>query len=364
MTTDYQKAPAQAGLKEIALAIMVSIMLFVASAAALFIIDINNPKSLFGDDMSGMLLPAPAPVDGPTVLPTTPPEPEAEEAEQGEFDGNVLNILLLGLDASTERYVTMGSFRTDTIMLLAINFDAGKVDVISVPRDSCTEVPVPESMRAIYGSDMKLTRVNEAFTIGGGFAGEGFENTVRAVSALLGGLRIDYYAAFDMNVVKDVVDAMGGLYYDVDINVSIAGRYVHKGYQLLTGQQVLDYARVRKGYGGDLKRIDRQQRIVLEAVKQLKDNGKIHDIPEYYNAVSEHVHTDLSVKQLAALALFAGGLDMESDVERHTLATVPVTIYGKSMYEIPEEEKVQLLTGIFGASAAVRRAEEEALPVS
>lgn len=83
---------------------------------------------------------------------------------------------------------------------------------------------------------------------------------MNTVSYLLG-VPVDYYVGFGMNVVKEVVNAMGGVDYDVDISFTLNGRETVEGYQHMDGQQVLDYCRWRKGGRGDIDRIDRQQRI-------------------------------------------------------------------------------------------------------
>ncbi|MCG8499663.1 MAG: LCP family protein, partial [Firmicutes bacterium] len=200
----------------------------------------------------------------------------------------------------------------------------------------------------------RKTRINEAFSVGGKFKMQGFENTMDTVEVLLGGIPVNYYMAVDMTVVKEIIDITGGLYYDVDIHVKICGREVQKGYQKLTGQQALDYARVRKGYGTDIARMDRQQRIVMAVVEQLKERGKILKIPEYYDAISEKSYTNLSTEQLAALALFANKLDLEESMDRHTVPTVGLPLIDKkSMLGIKQKEFAALVKEIYGVDIPI-----------
>jgi LCP family protein required for cell wall assembly len=143
-------------------------------------------------------------------------EPPVEEYR---FDEKRLNLLLLGLDASVERYEVMRAFRTDTIILISIDFENQEVYMISIPRDSYVKIPGRKNR----------DRINSAFVWGGGFDGGGFERTIETVSDFLGGVPIHYYAAVDMNVFKEIIDIMGGVMFDVDVPVKMAGRRIENG---------------------------------------------------------------------------------------------------------------------------------------
>ena len=276
---------------------------------------------------------------------------EEEEPVSAEIDpllenpfqfSDRVNFLFLGLDASVERYETMGSFRTDTIMLISVDFDENKVDIISIPRDSYVKIPGRE----------KREKINAAFARGGGFKGKGFEKTIETVSHFLGGIPIQYYIGIDMNVVKDVVDIMGGVDYDVDLRVRIGDRVLEKGFQHLSGQQVLDYARTRNTAKGDIDRIDRQQKIVLAIFKELKSTKQILKLPQYYTTVMERVHTNMDIKQIAGLALFAVNLELE-DINRHTIPGGFLNMDKISYWGIHEWKKKELIKEIFGVDIEI-----------
>ena len=253
-----------------------------------------------------------------------------------------VNFLFLGLDASVERYETMGSFRTDTIMLISVDFDESKVDIISIPRDSYVKIPGRE----------KREKINAAFARGGGFKGKGFDKTIETVSHFLGGIPIQYYIGVDMNVVKDVVDIMGGVGYEVDLRVRIGDRVLEKGFQHLNGQQVLDYARTRNTAKGDIDRVDRQQRIVLAIFNELKSTKQLLKLPQYYTTVMERVHTNMDIKQIAGLALFAVNLELE-DIHRHTIPGDFLNMDKISYWGIHERRKKELIKEIFGVDIEI-----------
>lgn len=321
---------------------------------------------MFLDPMSAFDPPAPAPVLTPppalTVAPGEPtPEPtptlSPEELLQMEADmefmKNRVNILLLGWDQSPEREDEdsalyrdeNNNYRSDVIMLFTADFDTGAVDLISIPRD--TYAP-------IYNTKGRW-KINAAFAKGGSAEGEGFEYAMHTVSDLLG-VPIDHYAGVDMSGLKAVVDAMGGVDYDVDVRIELNGRVLEEGYQHLDGQQVLDYCRARKGITGtnskgansDVGRADRQQRMLFAIFEQLKSTNQLVNIPSIYASVKDKVHTNLNSEQIAALAVFAMKLDME-DLDRHTLDGEYVNdVYNASFYVLRNKELQALVKEVFG----------------
>lgn len=298
---------------------------------------INNPKELFEN-----------PVEN-TISNKSNEQNAANDEEEidpllkdpYQFSDRV-NFLFLGLDANERRYKTMGAFRTDTIMLISIDFDDEKVDVISIPRDSYVEIPGRKNRE----------KINAAFVRGGGFKGQGFEKTMETVSKFLGGIPINYYVGVDMNVVIDIVDIMGGVDYDVDVKVRVDNRVIEEGFQRLNGQQVLDYARFRKTRMGDIDRVGRQQKIVLAIFNQLKSTNQILKLPRYYTAVMERVHTNLDIKQIAGLALFGAKIELE-DIQFHTIPGEFLDMDSISYWGIDEYKKKELIKEIFGVEIEI-----------
>lgn len=321
--------------------IIIGIILFAVAYGIYSIYQINNPEILFNNSSNeNKEVLEKTSGDDNKIVKTEPlfsKDSESEQEEPYKFQSERVNILLLGIDASTERYETMKSFRTDTIMLASINFNSKMAQIISIPRDSYVEIPGQEQRE----------KINAAFARGGGFQGKGFEKTMQTVSHFFGGIPIDHYVAVDMNVVKEIIDIMGGLDYEVDVEVSIAGRTLKKGFQHLNGQQVLDYARTRHTGRGDIDRIDRQQRVVLAIFDQLKSTKQISKIPEIYSAVMDKVHTNMNLKQIAALALFGAKLEREN-IKTYTVPGGFINLGGISYWGVDQYKKKELVSEIFG----------------
>ena len=291
--------------------------------------------------------PSPSPDATQTPEPTLSPYDLLLSQADLEFMKNRVNILVLGIDESIERS-HWGTFRTDTMILLSVNFETKEVDMISLPRDSYVW---------IYGGDVR-DKINSAFASGGGYNKRGFEYTMNTVSMVLGGVPVNHYVCFDMNVVKEVVNALGGLHYDVDVDVSMGGRKIKKGYQYMDGQMVLDYCRQRKG-DSDISRTDRQQRMILAIFDEVKKTGQIQDIPAIYSAVTGNIYTDLTLKQIASLSFFALDIDL-ANIERHTLPGGFLNIDGTSFWGVNQSQTQKLVKDIFGVNIKVSETDDVA----
>ena len=334
------------------LIIMVIVLALLAIAAIFalkFYTDINNPENLFESTLpEGTPAPVkstPAPADE-EAQPSPTPDQESLLSGQAdaEFMSNRTNILLLGIDESTERE-NWGTFRTDTMILVSIDFSNNDVCMVSIPRDSY--VKIYNANGSVANPSDPYSKINNAFSEGGGAQKKGFEYSIATVEKLMG-VKIGYYCGFNMNVVKEVVNAMGGVDYEIDIEVKMNGRELHPGMQHLDGQGVLDYCRQRKG-SSDIARIDRQQRMLTAILKQLKDTDQIANIPSIYSAVEANIMTNLSIKQISSLALVALRMDM-SQLSRYTLEGKAMDISGRDCYCLYVSRIEKIVREVWGQS--------------
>lgn len=356
-------------VKVILIALLAAVLIC-AAAIGIFYIRINNPSNVF-DHMRE----TPAPVDiEPTAAPETPvptlaaatiapteaaeptPEPTPTPLSEAELESmadlsfmkNRVNILVLGIDRSEER-LESNSFRSDTIIMVTVNFKTGDVDMISFPRDSY--VKLYNKKGELIDPLDPYNKINEAFSRGGMMKKGGYQSEMNTVSALLGGIPVNYYVSFDMTAVKEIVNAMGGVDYDVDIEVRMNGRELHPGMQHLDGQGVLDYCRQRKG-SSDTARADRQQRMLKAIFNQMKSTGQIANLPKIYKAVSDCIETDLSFEQICALSLVAVRMDAEQ-LDRHMIAGRFARLYGRDVWLVDRKKLTELIKEVFNVNAEI-----------
>ncbi len=270
------------------------------------------------------------------------------------FANERVNILLLGIDSSYEREAkSTGAYRSDTMILLSLDFINNKVYMLSIPRDTFTHIygkKAPSHYNSSKPYDDRA-RINTAFTLGGGEKKKGFEYAERTVSELLGGVKIQYYVGIKMNAVKDVVDALGGVDYKVDVEVKMGGRVIHKGQQHLNGQQVLDYCRQRKE-SSDPVRTDRQRKMILAILNQLKTKGTIMDIPKVYDALKDGIYTDMNLQQIIALTLYIKDFDLGTVKSEHVPGNF-LNISGTSLWGISQRKLSNLAQEWFGVNRRV-----------
>lgn len=190
----------------------------------------------------------------------------------------------------------------DTILLLIFDHTAQAVRTLSINRDTMTEMPVlgigGKQAGTYYG------QIALSHTYGSGLE-DSCENTRSAVSALLGGLHIDYYVAMHMDAIGILNDAVGGVTVEVEDDFSAAGVEIPTGRTTLFGQQAIDFVRYRQGVGDQLNisRMERQLDYIEGFFDSLRStlakNSNI--VADIYGAAAEYLVTDCSATVLSSM---------------------------------------------------------------
>ncbi|ABR46452.1 cell envelope-related transcriptional attenuator [Alkaliphilus metalliredigens QYMF] len=252
-------------------------------------------------------------------------EKDNREKEGMDENRNVVKILLLGVDSSEVREGRAMGYRSDAIMIASMDLDAKNVKLVSIPRDSYTDVP---------GNDNK-DKINHAMAFGGGPRNKGNQYAVEAVEGLLD-INIDYYLTMDLDAVKDIVDTIGGVTVDVERSMDSGGIRIEKGEQKLDGQQVLAYLSNRNAPTGDFARIEQQQKFMKALFQQTKEKGKFSDVLPLYLKMQSKIFTNLEIDQMGALLLFLKSVQSEN-IELFTLRGEGMIIDGIYYIDIDED---------------------------
>lgn len=200
------------------------------------------------------------------------------------------NILLLGVDDGDSEH-SDGPKRSDTMIVASINVDDGKVNLLSIPRD--TKVTIPGHK----GSE----KAAHAFFYGGS------ELAVRTVEDLLQ-IRIQHSVVIDWQAFIKTVDALGGVDLYVENNMHYVDPYANleinltKGYQHLDGNQSGQYVRFRSDELGDIGRVQRQQRFLKALTKQTLQFGNLWKLPSVIHIMDQYVTTDIAGIDMIKLA--------------------------------------------------------------
>ena len=302
---------------------------------------IDDPLSQFTPPPTGTPLPS-----GATY------EDILSQADQALLQSKgIVNFLLIGADYAVERETWSGkhAYHADVMMVLAVDFVNKKVDMISLPRDTYAQIP---GVQGIY-------KLNASLDCGGGYP-TGLPKVCEAAKWMLGGINVDYYYAVTMPVVKNLVNAVGGVTYDLDIDFKMDGRSYTKGVQHMDGQAVLDYMRIRKNMEdnseeGDKNRVNRQKKILIAIFKQMQSQGLWQNLPSILGAFTgeDQVYTNTTLGQTAALAAFAYNLKEENITMRSMVGTMR-SVFNWNFCITDQAKRVQLVKDVYGITIPQR----------
>lgn len=230
-------------------------------------------------------------------------EPKMDEADlkvNNDLDIDTINIAVFGVDGRSD----IEGDRTDTIMIVSMDFRNGNIKVTSVMRDLLVQIP---ETKDTYES---LDKINAAYAYGGP------ELAVKTLNENFD-LNIKDYVIVNFDAMVDTVDALGGVEVNVqnedvlewtnkyidDVNdkVGKADPYLETtGVQTITGVQALAYARNRFS-DDDFYRTERQR----EVVGQIADKAFNIDMATGISLLSKvypYIKTTLSISELTTYA--------------------------------------------------------------
>lgn len=198
---------------------------------------------------------------------------------------------------------------TDTILLASYDVASQKVTVVNIPRETMVNVPwdiktIGSVCQYYGGGDEGMLRLREVVTDLFGFAP-------------------DYTIRIDLDAFGEIVDTIGGVGFDVPLDMDYEDPaqdlsiHINQGYQTLNGQQAMGVVRfrtVKNGLtSGNIGRIDTQQAFLRATANQILQIQNISQISQIAETLAENVNTDLSASNILWFMQQAilGGLDVE-----------------------------------------------------
>ncbi len=250
-------------------------------------------------------------------------------------NGEIINILFLGMDRTVDRDKTLGVYRTDTNFLANINLDTKKIQILCIPRDTYVYIPIID----------KYDKINHAY-VWGGMGKKGIQSTMDTVNRFIKYDKIDYYFAIDMEPIPDIVDDIGGVDLDVEIDMKNHGANLSKGFQHLYGESSYQYIHWRYSGDGDIGRIKRQQRFVKAMYSKLKDSKQLVEAVELVFKYNKYIKTNMNPIKLISIAKIAADIEKE-DVSYYMVPGNFKNINKISYWSISEKQLDSILKEIF-----------------
>lgn len=275
----------------------------------------------------------------------------------GQDEKDIQNLdpfycLVMGISEDIEAKLT------DTIMLCAYYPNEQKVSILSITRDtfvgnSTTSADSYDKINALYQTSP--------------------EKTLEAVRNLTG-IDVRNYVVISNNALRDVVDEIGGVYFDVPMNMNYDdwGQKLHinlkKGYQLLDGDKAEQLVRFRHNNDGttypseygtqDIGRMRTQREFLKAAATQILSGNNIFKIDDIMQVVFENIETNLKMEDIIKYIPSATEFNPEN-IQSEMLPGVADYIGVLSFYVNDEEETNALVSSLFGLTEEQIEANKE-----
>lgn len=244
--------------------------------------------------------------EAPTSSDIVPPE---DTGALNRREG-VYTFLVAGLDTV--------SGNTDALILVTFDTTSGQISCLSIPRDTAVDVP------------WDLKRICSVYSTSASTGG-GIEGLKTKVSQLTG-VYPDYYLVADLEAVAQLVDALGGVEFDVpqdmDYDDEWQDLHIHleEGRQVLDGEAAVGLISYRRYAEGDIQRIQVQQDFLGALARKCLSLESWSQVLDLAGIFTEYVETDLPTGSLLWFAQQAMGLN-ENDLQ---FFTIPGNLFGSA----------------------------------
>jgi len=272
--------------------------------------------------------------------------------ENTKKDLKEIKVLILGVSTDTDAELT------DTIMIASYNPNTQKANLLSIPRDTFTGKKPKKAVAS--------QKINSLYNIN-----KTPDKTLAAVNELTG-LDIKYYVVVKTEALIKLVDAIGGVKFNVPMRMKYTDTSqnlvidLEEGEQLIDGNKAEQLLRFRhndyqKGVGmtsypseygdNDFGRMRTQRDFIIATLKQTLKPSNIFKIGQILEIANENVDTNLELSFVKDYIPYA----VELDTENITSATLPgttpdvSTTNGVSVFVADKKASKELIQSMFYA---------------
>jgi polyisoprenyl-teichoic acid--peptidoglycan teichoic acid transferase len=227
------------------------------------------------------------------------------------------SVLMLGVD---EREGDKG--RSDTMIVLTVNPEKNSVKMLSIPRDTRTDI-------IGHGT---VDKINHAYAFGGE------EMSMATVENFLD-IPIDYYIKVNMESFEDIVNAVDGISVNNTLSFSEGGHQFDAGTLNLNGEEALAFVRMRKNDPkGDFGRQQRQRQVIQGVIDKGASLNSLTRFDDIFGALGKNVRTNMTFDEMVKI-------QKNYKDARHNIEQIQLTGKGerinKIYYQIVSEDEKQ-----------------------
>lgn len=290
-------------LKVLIALVLVTVIVFAGIIAYVYFQLKGAANQVFDDDFSGSVS-------------------ELRETDVSFNNGDPVSVVLFGTDDDEERNESGMGQRSDTIMVVTLNPNTDDGRIVSIPRDTQTEI-------AERGT---VEKINHAYAYGGP------EMAKRTVENFMD-MPIDHFVSINMDGFTTIIDEIGG------VSVTSQDTFEQSGYQFTAGEtyemdgdMALAFSRSRKaeGAGGDSGRQQRQQQITESIAREILSLQTITNFNSVLNVLSDNVRSDIPFGELNSLR--SNYQDSARNLDRLVLEGTDQRLEDGLWYFLPDDD--------------------------
>ncbi|GAA4058589.1 LCP family protein [Amphibacillus indicireducens] len=252
-------------------------------------------------------------IDGNMYESVTSIDPNITEKKIKEREN--LNILLLGIDSTSS-----DSGRSDAVIVLTLKPGEDEMQMISIPRDT----------RAPIVGRGTVEKINHAYAYGGP------DMAIQTVESFLG-VDFDYFVRINMSGLAELVDELGTVTVNNELDFSQGGYHFPVGPVELNGDMTLSYVRMRKqDPKGDFGRTDRQRKVIEAIINEGATIANATRIVELTNILGQNMGTNMEFNDM--VSLLSHYRNTRRNVVNYQVQGTGTTIDGIYYYVVSDEE--------------------------
>jgi len=226
-----------------------------------------------------------------------------------------INVLLLGIDALENQ-----RGRSDAIMIMQLQPNDDAMTIVSIPRDARTEI-------IGKGFDDKI---NHAYAFGGP------DMAVATVENFLD-IELDYYVTINMDGLVELVDELGTITVDNDVEWSDSKYDFPLGRVEMDGDKTMAFVRMRKkDVEGDFGRTKRHRKVIEGILREGASVGSVPKFGSMIDVLGVNMETNMDFDDMKKL--FGGYKDTRRNVTEHMVDGSGQMIDGIYYLIVPDEE--------------------------